>query len=323
MNALRHLGDARRWIGLLAAVLLLTGGGLVTMTVRAMPAHAWDIEECDVGFDCPGDPSGGSLGDTPDCLWESCGQIDDLGDPDPGDDCSEASCDDDQNPPAKQCEITIDPDGTLVCTVKAPAPDDPPPDDCLTNGVCPNPIGEEPIDPDTCSPENDGPSLFFNQDNFTSISLPEDPFPDMDPLYNDGCPPMTPPPAPATQFGATDVAIGDSFISGEGAGDFQSGTPSGAGTTCDVSPNAWPNIVYGTGNEANLAGEFFGSNSTRPFENWACTGAVINQIQSQINNAKAGRPGQLQLRHRTVGGHRRRHRQGRDLSWRQRPELRP
>ena len=255
---------------------------MVTTTVRAaLPAHAWDIEDCSEGFDCPGDPSGGSVGDSIDCLWESCGQIGDLGEPDPGDDCSGSSCDDGQNPPVKQCDLTVNDDGTLVCTVTAPGPDDPPPPDCFSDGTCPNPIGEEPINPDTCSPNQDGPNLFFNQDNFTRVSLPGDPFPDLDPLYNDACPPMTPPPAPVQQFGATDVAFGDSFISGEGAPPFDVSPTSPNFSDCDVSDNAWPFLVYGAGTT-----EFFAANSSEPFENWSCTGAVISQIQSQINAAE-------------------------------------
>ena len=35
---------------------------LVVMTVRATPAYAWDVEDCTVGLDCPGDPGGGSVG---------------------------------------------------------------------------------------------------------------------------------------------------------------------------------------------------------------------------------------------------------------------
>ncbi len=112
--------------------------------------------------------------------------------------------------------------------------------------------------------------------------MPIDPFPDLDPLYNDACPPMTPPPAPAHQFGATNVAIGDSFISGEGAPDFDPSSPSSLDTNeCHVSDKAWPNLVFGTSGT-----EFFEPDSSAPFENWACTGAVISGIQNQINNAK-------------------------------------
>jgi hypothetical protein len=283
MSDRRRQKAGHRWIGLFAAVLLMTGGGLMTMVVHAVPAHAWDIEQCDEGVDCIGDPGGGSVGlDNGDCLWDSCGDGSESGDPDGGDFCTDSGCPDGQNPPEKQCDITIKDDGTLVCTVTAPGPDDPPPSDCPSDENCEDPITEQPIDPATCAPADDGTTFLFNQDNFEANSLTTDPFPDMDPLYNDLCPPPPVPPPAATQFGATDVAFGDSYISGEGAGDFGL-SPSGSGTSCDVSSNAWPNVVYGDG---TVASAVFATSSIEPFENWACTGATVSVVANQISAAK-------------------------------------
>src|SRR6185437_16813390 len=147
-------------------------------------------------------------------------------------------------------------------------------------GVCPDPITEDPIDPSTCAPDDYGTDFTFNQDNFIQDTLTSDPFPDMDPLYNDMCPPPpVPPPAP-TQFGATDVAFGDSFISGEGQGPFDSNVPGGA--ACDVADTAWPNLAYGTG---GAVGAVFGIGSNKPFENWSCSGATIDNTTNEINSA--------------------------------------
>lgn len=53
----------------MTAALVLTGPSLVVMSVHATPARAWDVEDCTPGFDCPGDPGGGSVGlDDGDCL---------------------------------------------------------------------------------------------------------------------------------------------------------------------------------------------------------------------------------------------------------------
>jgi hypothetical protein len=265
------------WLLLLAALLLVPG--LVTATSLRPPlAHAWDTIECTPGFDCPGDDSGGSVGlDNGDCLWDSCGDGGDGspgGDPDPQDQCTDQSCTDGQNPPAKQCAITVKDDGTIVCTVT----DSPPPDDCSTTGNCPDPITEEPVDPATCEPSDQGNQFLFNADNFFSSSIPADPFPDLDPLTS--CtPPPVPPPSPGKQFGATDVAFGDSFMSGEGAGSF--GAAPG-GSDCDVSSNAWPNLVYGSGLRAIIQALF---GATKPFENWSCQLASISDVTNEIKSA--------------------------------------
>jgi len=276
--------NGRRWVVLIAAAALITAPSLVVMTIRAAPARAWDVEGCVSGDDCPGDPSGGSLGlDEGDCLWDSCGDGSQAGDPDPSDECTDTSCQDDQNPPVKQCIIIIKPDGTILCIDNQQGDPDPPPPvpiDCSDAGVCPDPITEDPIDPSTCAPDDYGTDFTFNQDNFIQDTLTSDPFPDMDPLYNDMCPPPpVPPPAP-TQFGATDVAFGDSFISGEGQGPFDSNVPGGA--ACDVADTAWPNLAYGTG---GAVGAVFGIGSNKPFENWSCSGATIDNTTNEINSA--------------------------------------
>ncbi len=265
----------------MTAAMVLAGPSLVVMSVSATPAHAWDVEGCVSGDDCPGDPGGGSAGlDDGDCLWDSCGDGSQSGDPDPSDQCTDSSCQDGQNPPDKQCIIIIKPDGTIVCIDNQPGdPPPPPPDDCTTTGDCPDPITEDPIDPSTCAPADDGTQFLFNQDNFIADTLTSDPFPDMDPLYNDLCPPPPIPPAPPTQFGAADVAFGDSFISGEGVGPFVA-APGGLG--CDVANDAWPNLAYGTGGSV---GAIFGTGSSKPFENWSCTGATINDTTNEINSA--------------------------------------
>lgn len=276
--------NVRRWIGLATAVLVMTVPSLVVMTIAAAPARAWDIEDCTAGEDCPGDPGGGSVGlDNGDCFWDSCGDGSQSGDPDPSDQCTDTSCQDGQNPPEKQCVITIKPDGTLVCVVSEQLPPGepppPPPPDCTSTGDCPDPVTEDPIDPSTCAPVDDGTTFLFNQDNFTSGSLPVDPFPDMDPLYNDMCPPPPVPPPPPTQFGATDVAFGDSFISGEGRPPFDAAP---GGPACDVSAHAWPEMVYGF---KDFTDAVFSVSSNRPFENWSCTGATIADTTNEINSA--------------------------------------
>jgi hypothetical protein len=67
--------------------------------------------------DCTGDPGGGSVGlDDGDCLWDSCGDGSQSGDPDPSDECTDSSCDDwthlggsdASTPPAGVSPVTVD-----------------------------------------------------------------------------------------------------------------------------------------------------------------------------------------------------------------------
>ena len=83
--------------------------------------------------------------------------------------------------------------------------------------------------------------------------------------------------------GAFDVVVGDSYISGEGAGNYQiSSIPVNSDPSCDVSPNAWPTLLY----------QMVDSSTGQPingfFENAACSGATINQISFQVS-AEASR----------------------------------
>src|SRR5215472_1759015 len=120
----KHARTGRRWIALVAAAVLLSAPSLVVITVRAAPARAWEVEGCTVGIDCPGDPGGGSLGlDNGECLWDSCGDGAQSGDPDPSDQCTASSCPDGQNPPAGQCSgDVISVDDLISC----PPPPQPP-----------------------------------------------------------------------------------------------------------------------------------------------------------------------------------------------------
>jgi hypothetical protein len=95
------------------------------------------------------------------------------------------------------------------------------------------------------------------------------------------CPP--PPPPPSVIQGAADVAFGDSYISGEGAPAFDTSpvtAPTAAtNPACHVALTAWPALIFNFPVTLNQI----------PYQNWACSGSTIAQVQSQIVAAvKAG-----------------------------------
>ncbi|HZM77337.1 MAG TPA: SGNH/GDSL hydrolase family protein [Candidatus Limnocylindrales bacterium] len=113
--------------------------------------------------------------------------------------------------------------------------------------------------------------------------LGNDPFPGESPPASalPVCPP--PPPARVRLKGARDVAFGDSFISGEGASPFNTDpavSPTAAyNPDCHVSLDSWVALAHRPGR--TLPG------GQASFQNWACSGATIDDTEDQIDEAIA------------------------------------
>jgi len=141
---------------------------------------------------------------------------------------------------------------------------------------------------DVCDGMKDEPQVHSSLQQFYNSLTSNDPFPAEEPPPSalPDCPPPDPP--PASRQGALDVAFGDSYMSGEGAPSFDtSAVTAPGGPSCHDALTAWSALVYNvplptTDNQVS-------------FQNWACTGATIAAVQTQISNAitAAANPGTI------------------------------
>jgi len=133
---------------------------------------------------------------------------------------------------------------------------------------------------DVCDGMQDMPQAHANLQQLYSSFTSNDPFPAEEPPPSalPDCPP--PPPPPSNLVGAKDVVFGDSFISGEGAPNFdvnpETAPTAAVNPRCHVALTAWPALIYTL--QLPTMGQV-------TYQNWACSGAEVADVQNQVTAA--------------------------------------